>query len=811
MTQHDSYGEELLAATLAGADPAEESPLTHTAVIAKRTAEFADWPAWVPADVRDAFVERGIEKPWTHQVTAADHAMAGRNVSICTGTASGKSLAYLLPILTTFATDPNSTALYLSPTKALGTDQLRAVSETIAGRRTFSHLQPCMYDGDTESELRQWARTHSRWIFTNPDMLHLGILSTHQKWRQFFAKLKFVVVDECHHYRGVFGSHTALVLQRMLRVARAYGADPVVIGASATVSNPEQALSRLIGDDVVAVTQDTSPHGERTVAMWEPGFLPFDGAQGTNNRAQGAGNEAQGANSRGENAAPVRRPAGAEAARLLADFVVEGARTLCFLRSRRGVEVTALRARELLAESAPDLTNRVAAYRAGYLADDRRRLERALADGELLGVATTNALELGVDISGLDAVIVAGYPGTIASFWQQAGRAGRRGEGSLVVMIARDDPLDTYLVHHPDALLGRPVEATVTDPGNPYILGPHLLCAATELPLTDADVDAFDRAFSTPTLHSRRAHDAVAGLEAAGLLKRRKAGWYPAPSTSSENGDPYADIDIRGGIGGQVLIVDATTSRLLGTVDSSRAKKSVYPGAVYLHQGESFVVDELDLDEGLALTHPERPDWTTTDREVSDVTILATHRSWSSGPMTVSFADVEVTNQVVGYLRKALSGEILDSVALDLPPEELTTRAVLYTLTPESLEAAGIGPERLPGVLHAAEHAMISLLGLVATCDRWDIGGLSTDLHPDTGLPTVFVYDGYPGGAGFAERGFDAFADWVAATAEAVADCRCADGCPSCVQSPKCGNGNEPLDKAGAITVLNLLRELSSG
>ena len=544
-----------------------------------------------------------------------------------------------------------------------------------------------------------------------------------------------------------------------------------MIGASATVSNPEQALSRLIGRDVVAVTEDTSPHGERTVAMWEPGFLP---------------------ETRGENEAPVRRPAGAEAARLLADFVIEGARTLCFVRSRRGVEVTAVRTRGILEEAAPDLTNRIAAYRAGYLADDRRRLERSLADGELLGVATTNALELGVDISGLDAVIVAGYPGTIASFWQQAGRAGRRGEGSLVVMVARDDPLDTYLVHHPDALLGRPVEATVTDPSNPYILGPHLLCAATELPLTDDDVDAFG------------AHAIVAELEAEGLLKRRKAGWYPAAGL-----DPHADIDIRGGIGGQILIVDSTTSRLLGTIDSSRARRQVHPGAVYLHQGESFVVDELDLDDGLALTHPEEPDWTTTEREVCDVTVRHTHRAWSNGALTVAFVDVEVSSQVVGFLRKAHSGEILDQVALDLPAEELDTRAMQFTLTPESLEAAGVAVQDFPGALHAAEHAMIGMLGLVATCDRWDIGGLSTDLHPDTGLPTVFVYDGYPGGAGFAERGYEAFADWVSATAEAVSDCACTDGCPSCVQSPKCGNGNEPLDKAEAIAVLNLLKELS--
>ncbi|MGB3304349.1 MAG: DEAD/DEAH box helicase [Gordonia sp. (in: high G+C Gram-positive bacteria)] len=768
-----NYGRDLLGRTLAGVSE-DASPLTHLSVIDSRSAGLTDWPEWVHPAVRDAFVEHGVPKPWRHQSDAATFAKRGQHVCICTGTASGKSLAYQLPVLTTFAEDPNSTALYLSPTKALGTDQLRSIAHLIAGRPEFNHLAPSSYDGDTDSELRQWARMHSRWIFTNPDMLQIGITSTHPRWRTFFAKLKYIVVDECHHYRGVFGSHTALVLQRTLRIARKYGANPVVIGASATVSNPAQALSRLIGEDVVAVTEDASPHGARTVAMWEPGFLD-----------ESAGGQL------GENGAPVRRSAGSEAARLLADFVIEGARTLCFVRSRRGVEITAVRAKAILADTAPDLVDRVAAYRAGYLADDRRKLEQAISDGELLGVATTNALELGVDISGLDAVIVAGYPGTIASFWQQAGRAGRRGEGSIVVMVARDDPLDTYLVHHPAALLERSVEATVTDPTNPYVLGPHMLCAAMEFPLTPEDVRAFS------------AEDVVAQLTAEGMLKHRKAGWYVAPGI-----DPHADIDIRGGIGGQVLIVDTTSSRLLGTVDTARAMTSVYPGAVYLHQGESFVIDELDLNDGLALAHPEEPDWTTSPREVSDVTITEIEVERRFGPLTVALARVVVTGQVVGFLRKAITGEILDSVPLDLPEHRLETRAVMYTLTPESMLSAGIGLDKFPGALHAAEHAAIGMLGLVATCDRWDIGGLSTANHPGTGLPTVFVYDGYPGGAGFAARGYEAFVEWIDATDVAVSSCGCSSGCPSCVQSPKCGNGNEPLDKEHAIKLLRLIGQL---
>lgn len=716
-------------------------------------------------------MEAGVRRPWSHQVAAAEHAWAGRHVVLSTGTASGKSLAYQVPILSRMLADPRATALYLAPTKALGADQLRSVSSLLAGRKEFLHLQPCAYDGDTEPAVRQWAREHSRWIFTNPDMLHIGILGSHGRWRHFLRGLQFIVVDECHHYRGVFGSHTALVLRRLLRLARAVGADPVVIGASATSGTPGAALSRLVGAPCEEITDDGSPHGARTVALWEPGFVP---------------------EMTGENGAPVRKQAGAEAARILADLVLEGARTLCFVRSRRGVELAALSAKRILDEVDPELSSRVAAYRAGYLADDRRVLERDLADGRLLGVATTNALELGVDISGLDAIVVAGFPGTVASFWQQAGRAGRRGEGSLVVLVARDDPLDTYLVNHPEALLDKPVEATVTDPTNPYVLGPQLLCAAAEMPLKEAEVDAFG------------ARELLEDLARQGLIRHRKAGWYVAAGV-----DPHGAVDIRGGIGGQVMIVDETSAQLLGTVDTGRAMSTVHPGAVHIHQGESYVVDELDLEDGLALVHPEEPDWTTSARETTVVEITEVMQEQRHGPLKVSLVRVDVTHQVVGYLRKLLTGEVLDSVELDMPPQTLSTRAVMYTIEPEALEAVGIAEVDFPGALHAAEHAAIGLLPLVATCDRWDIGGLSTNLHPDTGLPTVFVYDGYPGGAGFADRGHEAFGIWIKATRDAVSDCGCEAGCPSCVQSPKCGNGNDPLDKAAAVRVLDLiLREL---
>ncbi|NKS49082.1 DEAD/DEAH box helicase [Rhodococcus hoagii] len=762
----DSFGRMLLDRILAGTPPGEH-PLTFTADLPPRVSSYSEWPEWAdPAAVR-ALRAAGIPQPWSHQAEAASIAAAGEHVVVATGTASGKSLAYQLPVLTALAGESRGTALYLSPTKALGADQLRATAALTESEPDLRSIHPCLFDGDTSIELRQWARANSRWIFTNPDMLHLGILRSHQRWSHLLRNLRYVVVDECHSYRGVFGSNVALVLRRLRRIAARYGAHPTFVLASATTAKPGAAASRLIGAPCAQVTEDGSPHGPRTIALWEPPLL---------------------ASVTGENGAPVRRAAGSEASRIMADLLVEGARTLTFVRSRRGAELTAIGARRALADVDPDLADRVAAYRAGYLAEDRRDLESALADGRLLGVATTNALELGVDIAGLDAVVVAGFPGTVASFWQQAGRSGRRGQGSLVVLVARDDPLDTYLVHHPSALLDRPVEATVTDPTNPYVLGPQLLCAALELPLSDAEVADFG------------ATEVLTELAAQGLIRRRAHGWFVTAES-----DPHSALDIRGGIGAQIAIVDSESGRLLGTVDAGRAPATAHPGAVHIHQGESFVVDHLDLDEGLALVHPEEPDWTTSAREVTDIAIadVAEHKRY--GEVGVALVQVEVTHQVVGYLRRLSSGEVLDSVELDMPAQTLHTRAVMYTVTPELLEEHGIGADRVPGALHAAEHAAIGLLPLVATCDRGDIGGVSTALHPDTGLPTVFVYDGHPGGAGFADRGHDELVRWLGATREAIDACECVAGCPSCVHSPKCGNGNHPLDKDGAVLVLTAI------
>jgi DEAD/DEAH box helicase domain-containing protein len=761
-----NFGSELLAAAVAGTG-SQPHPVRHVAELPPRLGQVEGWPEWADHDIVEAFTARGVTALWSHQSEAVEFARLGRHVVVATGTASGKSVAYQLPILQELADDPRARALYLAPTKALGHDQLRAAHALTAGVARLSDVAPTAYDGDSSAEVRRFARERSRWVFSNPDMVHLSLLRNHARWALFLRGLRYVVVDECHYYRGIFGSNVAMVLRRLLRLAARYSPSrstaPTVVLASATTASPAETAAELIGQHVVEVTADGSPQGARTVALWEPA-LRTDIV--------------------GENGAPVRRSAGSEAARVMADLIAEGARVLTFVRSRRGAELTALATRARLAEIAPDLSETVASYRAGYLSEERRALEHALSAGQLRGLATTNALELGIDIAGLDAVVLAGFPGTVSSFWQQAGRSGRRGQGALVVLIARDDPLDTYMVHHPSALLEKPIERVVTDPANPYVLGPQLLCAATELPLDDAEVRAWEA-------------DAVAStLVDDGLLRRRAGRYYPAPGV-----DPHPAVDIRGSTGGQIAIVETGTGRLLGGVGMGQATATVHPGAVYLHQGETYVVDSLDLSEAIAFVHAGDPDYTTHAREISQIAVNGPGECSDFGHVTLGFVPVTVTATVIGYLRRRLSGEVIDFVPLALPQHTLPTVAAMYTVTTEALGDIGIDPVRIPGSLHAAEHAAIGLLPLVASCDRGDIGGLSTAIGPD-GLPTVFVYDGYPGGAGFAERGFRQARTWLSATAEAIEACDCPLGCPSCVQSPKCGNGNDPLEKAGAIMVL---------
>ena len=763
---------------LVGGRAEREDRLRHRELRPARPGVRVPWPGWAPETLVTAWRDRGIERPWEHQATAADLARAGRHVVLATGTASGKSLAFQLPALAAVLDHrrpngrPGATVLYLSPTKALAQDQLQSLSTLgVPG------LAACTHDGDSPREQRDWARDHAEYVLTNPDMLHHSLLPGHARWARFFSQLHYVVVDECHHYRGVFGAHVALVLRRLRRVCASYGARPTFVLASATVTEPGVSAARLTGLTVEPVTDDGSARGPVSLALWEPPLTDLEGEHG----------------------APVRRSATAEVADLLADLAAAGVRTLAFTRSRKGAEWVALTAGRLLDEVEPGLSASVAAYRGGYLPEERRALEAALRDGRLVAMAATNALELGIDIAGLDAVLLAGFPGTRAAMWQQIGRAGRAGDPALAVLVARDDPLDTYLVTHPEALVGAPVEATVFDPGNPYVLGPHLCAAAFEIPLADADLELF----------GDTAADGVEALTRAGLLRRRPAGWF---WTDRQRPSDLADLRSTGGR--PVDLVEHPTGRVVGTVDSSSAHSTVHEGAVYLHQGEMFLVRALDLAEHVAVVERADPTYSTTAREVTDIAVLDEIEAadWSpagsdgAGEARLAFGSVLVTHQVVSYLKRRVpTGEVVGEEPLDLPERSLETKAVWWTLSPSRLEGSGLPSRDLPGAAHAAEHASIGLLPLFATCDRWDIGGVSTALHPDTGRLTVFVYDGHPGGAGFAEHGFRQAQAWLSATREAIAACGCEAGCPSCVQSPKCGNGNQPLDKTGAVRLLDLL------
>lgn len=727
-----------------------------------RPGRTAPWPDWVSPAAREAFGRVGVRELWAHQARAATAAFSGRHVALATGTASGKTAAYLLPVVAAGLdgqigwTPPRRvagldvgvrhTALYLAPTKALAHDQLRVCRALDLQGWRFSTL-----DGDSEGEDRRFAREFATFVLSNPDMLHRSVLPQHARWSRFLGGLRYVVVDEAHRYKGVFGAHVAAVLRRLRRLAHHYGADPMFVTVSATMADPDAVARLLTGvPEVVPVTDDASPHPALDVVL----LRPSGSLTGT-------------------------------AARLLAGLSRSG-QTLAFTTSRVQAELVALRAREL--SPTPE---RIVAYRGGYLPSDRRSIEHRLSVGELVGVAATNALELGVDIAGMDAVVTAGFPGTLAAFWQQVGRAGRTGRDALAVLAAREDPLDAFLVDHPELLFDAPIERTVLHPENPYVLGPHLAAAAQELPLTSADAAWFGPA--TVGLAER--------LEQQGVLRRRPAGWFwTHPQRAVDS------IDLRSLQGKACEVVDEATGRVIGQVDPAASDRTLHPDAIYVHQGEQWRVDSFDARDRIALVHRVEPGYFTQPQSVSGVRILATRASRPLGAGTVAFGSVELSSQVVGYLRRdAETGDVWDFTALDLPERHLTTQATWWTLPADVLAGLDLEAGALPGAVHGAEHTAIGLLPAFVPCDRWDIGGLSTVLHPDTGTATVFVHDGHPGGAGFAEAGFAVAQRWWTATLERLRTCPCADGCPSCVVSPKCGSGNNPLDKRGAAALVGAL------
>ncbi len=718
-------------------------------------------PLPFPADLPTLLVQRaellGITGLYAHQLRGLDMLRRNDNLIMATGTASGKTFVYNAAFAEAALTIPKATALYLYPTKALARDQLRAVRAL-----KIPQLKASVYDGDTPQSERPLIRKNANLVMTNPDMLHLSLLPDHARWADFFLRLSLIVVDEAHVCRGVFGSHVSMVLRRLRRLVAHYGGAPRWCLASATIGNPGELATRLTGLDFDAITEDDSPRGEKLFALWNPPIVDEETGR--------------------------RRSALTESAGLVARLVEQDVRTIGFARSRRAAELLAEFARREVGD--PQKRVKIKAYRAGYLAEDRRSIERELADGSLLAVASTNALELGIDIGSLDAAVLTGYPGTRASLWQQAGRAGRRDTDALAVLVAQDDPLDQYLVHHPEDLFDKPPEAAVIDPTNPYVLEPHLRCAAREMPLREDELIFFGEPGDVG--------DAVARMVDRGALVLRRDAWHDRGKEP-----PHRAVDIRAGGGHVYRIIIEETGEMLGTADEGRAFKTLHPGAVYLHMGEQFLVRELSLVDRVALVSEADPDYYTQARDVTDIGVVAVRERGRTGDVDAFLGTVRVTNQVTSYVQKLVStNEVIDEVPLPLPPQHLETSAVWWTISSAVVARAAVGPRELPGAIHAAEHAAIGLLPLVATCDRWDIGGVSTPMHEDTGQTTIFIYDGYPGGAGIAERGFRTSERWLRATLEAIRQCPCSRGCPSCVQSPKCGNGNEPLDKAGAVALL---------
>lgn len=681
-----------------------------------------------------------------------------------------------------------ATVLYLAPTKALAADQYVHIEELLGPY--FALAPTVVVDGDTGANERTWARQNARVVLSNPDFLNYVMLAGHPRWERFLKGLRYVIIDEFHSYRGLFGAHMALLMRRLRRICAHYGAHPRFIFLSATTGDPVGVATRFIGvdaDKVKAVTEDTSPAGERTVILWR--CRKLEGESNTRGDApkvayaeSGDEDEPNTAPLTQEADSPLRRAPHTEAGDLSALLVDAGARILTFVRSRAGVEKVA----EITNGRLEDMHSHASfsSYRGGYLPEERRELEAALRDGTLGGLATTNALELGIDISGLDAVIVTGWPGTYASFFQQIGRAGRSGAPGLAVFIARDNPLDNYLLDHQAVLEDAHSEVNVFDPRNPHILLSHLCAAAAEVPLTHADCALF----------SLDSTELFSVLEAEGMLRARPRGWF-------FNFDlvpfPQGLIELRGEAM-SVAIVEEATGSLLGTVSAGQADSQVFPGAIYVHRGR--VMQVLSNDGQMALAHDYTgQDIRTFANERTTVSILSVEETHGRLHRGI----VDVSSQVTGYdIRRNKDGSYLGTRTLDLPERHLETQACWWIYSAHELRRWGVRADELPGALHAAEHACISMLPLLATCDRWDLGGLSTAFHSDTGEATIFVHDAASGGAGFSYRGFESFRHWVTLTLDMLRSCPCERGCPRCVQSPKCGNNNEPLSKAGAIAVL---------
>ena len=741
--------------------PTYRAQIAHIEHIPPRDARHAELDKPLVTSLQDCLNTHGLLPLYTHQAEAVNNARQGQNVMVSTSSASGKTLCYNIPVMEAILTEERSCALYLFPTKALAQDQLRGLQELFCPSLKIEEL--ATFDGDTPQAERAEIRKHARVILTNPDMLHIGILPNHQSWSRLLRHLRYVVLDEAHIYRGVFGSHVAGVLRRLRRLCNFYGSNPQFFCCSATIANPGAHAERLVSLPFKVVDNDGSPHGGKDFVFWNPPII--------------------------DETKSIRRSANSEATNLFTELVGQGIRSLTFARTRRLTELIYSYSRQRLAETNPGLAKKIKPYRAGYLPQERRQIEQELFSGQLLGVVATTALELGIDIGDLEATVLTGYPGSIASTWQQAGRSGRGKEKSLSLLIGLDNPLDQYFMHHPDSFFQKSFEHALVNPDNPYIMRAHLLCAAWELPLSSDDEKIFGSAFTQEK----------AELERQGILRERNQKWYLSPRIAY----PAQSINIRSSSGENLAIIDTSTSSLLETIESSVALFQVHPGAIYLHQGESYLVTELDLVNHTAYAAPTNVPYYTQAKDITDLHIVKVIRSRDCGPAKVCLGEVEVTTTVVGFKKKAqFTEEVIGEEPLDLPPQHFATIALWFDLPTEVSDRLKAAQLDIAGGLHAAEHAAIAILPLFALCDRNDIGGVSTPFHPDTGRAQIFIYDAYPGGIGIAEKGFSIIAELWETTLKVITECSCQEGCPSCIQSPKCGNNNKPLDKKAAKVLL---------
>jgi len=743
--------------------PDYREQIAHVEHLPPHAATYGELSGVLHPALEDALRQAGFFPLYSHQAAAVGLAVSGSNVMIATPAASGKSLCYNLAVLHSVLSQKGSRALYLFPTKALAQDQLRALNALVGLLPVPVNV--ATFDGDTPGEERSQVKRTAQVVLTNPDMLHLGILPNHQSWSRFLRRLRYVVVDEAHVYRGVFGSHVGNVLRRLRRILARYGADPQFFCCSATIANPKEHAERLVGLPFETVDADGSPHGGKDFALWNPPVI--------------------------DEARATRRSANAEAAFLLAELVRHGIRTLAFARTRKLTELIYNYARRRLAD--PGLEEHIAPYRAGYLPEERRRIERDLFEGRLTGAVATTALELGVDIGDLDATILTGYPGSIAATWQQAGRSGRRTGQSLSFLIGLDNPLDQYIMRHPESLFRRTFENALIDPTNPYVLRSHLLCAAWEFPLTETDEEYWKTSFTA----------AVGELQEAGMLRPSKQGWYLSPALSY----PAEGINIRSASALYYLIVDASQgNRPLETIESSVAFSQIHPGAVYLHQGTPYLVTCLDLAARVAYAVPTDVPYYTQSRELTDLHVVRIDREKETPSARCYLGNAEVTSTVVGFKKKMqFTEEVMGEEPLDLPSQTFHTVALWFDIPGQAVERIVSKQLDFAGGLHAAEHACIGILPLFALCDRNDLGGVSTPLHPDTGKAQIFIYDAHPGGTGIVEKGFELVQDLWSETLKVTVECPCDAGCPSCIQSPKCGNNNQPLDKQAAQIILDEL------